>query len=114
MKRILVLLISGLFAHTASYGFDKTSYYGTWVECGMELTIASDTICVAEEGGEGYAYTYTYDPQTNTFSLYDTIYGRMELILQFPIWNNKSDEMNVILCDLYGENYEELWLQKKQ
>lgn len=116
MKKVFMIMLMGITSITASYGFNKEDYYGTWIEDSLQkisIEITADSIFIDEIGNEGFCYTYEFDSKTNTFALYDEIDGQLSIVIQFPLWTRNEDKLNIILCSTDHEGYDDIWIDKK-
>lgn len=118
MKKVFMIMLMVITSITASYGFNKEDYYGTWIEDSLQsisIEITADSIFIDEIGNEGFCYAYEFDTKTNTFSLYDEIDGKLSIVIQFPLWTRGivKDKLNIILCSTYCDGYDVIWIDKK-
>ena len=116
MKKVLMIMLIALTSFTATYGFNKEDYYGSWIEDSLQkvvIEITADTIFIDEIGNEGFCYTYTYDSCSNTFTLYDEIDNKPIIVLQFPTWMGNKDKLKVALCSFDFEGYDVFWIDRK-
>jgi hypothetical protein len=116
MKKVFMIMLIAITSITASYGFNKEDYYGTWIEDSLQkisIEITADSIFIDEIGNEGDGYTYEFDTKTNTFALYDEIYGKLSIVMQFPLWTRDNDKLNIIICGTDHEGCDDIWIDKK-
>ena len=72
MKKIIAIAIFALTISLNAFVTTPKEFFGKWRNGNTQIEFQKDTIFIDEIGNEGFGYTYTYDEQKRTFTLFDT------------------------------------------
>ena len=72
MKKIIAIAIFALATSLNTSVTTPKEFFGKWRNGNTQIEFQKDTIFIDEIGNEGFGYTYTYDEQKRTFTLFDT------------------------------------------
>lgn len=74
MKKFIAITIFALATTMNAFATTPKEFFGKYTDfaTATQIEIQKDTIFIDEIGNEGFGYTYTYDEQKRTFTLFDT------------------------------------------